>query len=697
MKRSIRDGVLRVVTAALVCAVALSVTVSTLTARRNVLDAREDQLQGTVSILGTQITAFIEENRRTVLAWRTGDGVYRFTEGERSSAISQQISRELLELRTLFPQFRTIHVLGTDGIVRASADVELIGELDLSDREYVRIAVQGTSNASDVAISRVTGEPFFAIAVPLVDQTAIVQGVLMVTVDLPSFNRRFVNTIHVGETGYAYLARRDGLVFSHPRDDLAMVLNVAEHPWGEAMMEGGREGILRYRFEGVPRIAAWARSETTGWLLVVTVEEADILAGLPVLVTRSVVAGVLVSAIAALILWYFLRRSLSGIGTVCQAIGDIAQGEADLTQRISYRSTDEIGDLVTTFNAFLQGQSDLITAIKTSAGETVEHRQSMERSATETAGTTDHIARTAAAVRADMTAMEHQIRDSEQRARVIHEGTEALAGEIHQQAEAVEQSTAAIEQMMASLRSVARIVQEKQEAAAQLYRQAGENETQLTTTSAQIGEVVDLVGKIGSITQVIGQLTAQTNLLAMNAAIEAAHAGDAGAGFAVVAEEIRNLASNSGASSREIRTLVKEIIARVETAGASTTRSVEAFRQLYEEIDRVSRAFSELSGTVEELTGGSNEILAAMHTLQDTSQNLNEKGAEMRDALGILSSTLSEAAQVSAKTAESMTGIDGNAGIARQAMAEMGEQLARVAATSNHLLEMVQAYRTEAT
>ena len=685
---------------ALIAVVALLVTVlanavvAALTARAELVDARHDQMTVLVDSLNAQIDTFVDQTRRAATAWREFSFAQEVVYNPQNAEAVAYANQELALLLSIYREFSTVHILNSRGIAIASGDASVVGTLDLSDRDYVRTALMGESNISEVGISRVTGQPFFAVAVPFVDDVSVVRGVMMVTTGLGAFSERVVADMRVGESGYAFLLNPAGLVIAHPRAEFIFEEDFSTTDFGQVMI-ANEHGTVEYSFEDVPKLAAFARNELTGWISAVTMDSAEIMSGVRMLLVRTVLVGLASAAFAIVILWFFIARSLSGVSHVAERMQEISVGQADLTNRIEIHSDDEIGALVDAFNRFVEGQRTLIANIKSAGAATVERRIEMESATEETASATAEISATSASVNKNTATMRDQISTAESRLAALTEGTATLDAQVQQQSGAVEQATASVEQMLASLRTVAQVVHDKHAAADKLYQNAGENEKTMTQTGSQIQEVVQLVGKIGQITKVIGQITAQTNMLAMNAAIEAAHAGDSGRGFAVVADEIRKLAEGSAKNSREINLILREVVAKIQATGHTTAGAVNAFNELYVEIRAVADAFEELSGTIQELSSGSDQILSAMHDLRGSSGTVLEAQTSMKSAVQQLGDSLASTADLIRQTAGAMNEIDSGTGEINQSMQHLRELVVEVAQSTDTLVEMVSAYRTE--
>lgn len=208
------------------------------------------------------------------------------------------------------------------------------------------------------------------------------------------------------------------------------------------------------------------------------------------------------------------------------------------------------------------------------------------------------------------------------------------------------ESSASINEMVASIQNVAGSAARRRSA---LEKLTGTTDSGMQRLDSLLGYISKIEGSIGSIQQmvaVINAIAGSTNLLSMNAAIEAAHAGDAGRGFAVVADEIRNLADTTGKNAKEISRQLKEVVQIIKTAAEESGTTKNAFEEIRGEIDSVIDAFNEISTATEELAEGGRQILEALQTLSTMSSQLKSGGSEIASAQKDL-----EALQVKTRTA----------------------------------------------
>ncbi len=300
----------------------------------------------------------------------------------------------------------------------------------------------------------------------------------------------------------------------------------------------------------------------------------------------------------------------------------------------------------------------------------------------ETLGSVARISGDAAGATVLAEALADQVANGASAMEQIQAAVESLVRHVRNQDGLVDQSAAAVEQMSASIESVAAVAQSKAVAADRLSTLTRDGTQKIEVVERVIHGVTDSVQSVGSLTGIINQIAAQTNLLAMNAAIEAAHAGAYGRGFAVVAGEIRSLAESTAKNAADIRRTLKELTGRIGEAQRAGTDAADAFRSIETETQSVSQAFREITVSTEELAAGTTEVVTATTDLRQLSAESLNNAEEMRIAAQEVATILAGARDASTETTGAMQSIRASAA----AVTTASGRITRLSVQSNQQL-----------
>lgn len=282
-------------------------------------------------------------------------------------------------------------------------------------------------------------------------------------------------------------------------------------------------------------------------------------------------------------------------------------------------------------------------------------------------------------VRSEAGNLHRQVDASGETVRGITSLIEALASQTHEQVAAVEESSAAVEEMLRSVERTAQVGREKQEQTGRLVRTAREAADQLEETTASFQRVGRTVERMREIVSVINTLAEQTNLLSMNAAIEAAHAGEHGRGFAVVAEEVRKLADESAQNLAHVYDAIDEIERVVGDSRENIGETVRVFERVFDEVETSGKDLQEIVDATESVAAGGAEIRLAVRQLSDAALRIDAAGHDlgnMRDAI------VSSVRQVFGSTTtieQRLEDVDGSLSRISEALRRLGDVSDRLA------------------
>lgn len=402
--------------------------------------------------------------------------------------------------------------------------------------------------------------------------------------------------------------------------------------------------------------------------------------------------GILILAISVF-MWLVLRLVMRPLDDYIHKFELAATG--DLTVSSTINSQDEVGRLSQHFNKLMGNMSGIVRGIKEITVSTNEMSQDLASSSEETAAAVVEIRTNTDHMKDKIKTLDSEVNASKQNADTVKEFIEKVHDLIGSQSESISQSSAAIEEMTASIKSIANISTEKTQIVTELEETSLSGEEEMQETLLVIKKVAQSAGLIKEMIEVIDSISDKTNLLAMNAAIEAAHAGEAGKGFAVVADEIRNLAETSGESAREISDSLEEVIENIQVSEQSTVKTADLFEAMLSKVKNVAESMKELEASTQELSAGSTQVLQALSDLTQLSDQVKGSSDDMDRQVGNIAQSLDRLSAFSADAANGMDEISYGIGEIHEAAQSISESGGKNQENVQTLEEMISRFRVE--
>ena len=365
------------------------------------------------------------------------------------------------------------------------------------------------------------------------------------------------------------------------------------------------------------------------WAILIASSEDYILTEVEQMTRFTVILAAIAILAVAVVVYFVLSGVTKPIGNVAETLKDIAQGEGDLTRKITVSSRDEVGDLATFFNQTLEKIKNMVIAIRNQSGNLSDIGSDLASNMTETAAAINEITANIQSIKTRVINQSASVTETNATMEQLTMNINKLDEHVEDQSSNVSQASAAIEEMVANTRSVTETLVKNSANVKTLMESSEVGRTGLQDVASDIQEIARDSEGLQEINAVMENIASQTNLLSMNAAIEAAHAGEAGKGFAVVADEIRKLAENSSEQSKTISTVLKKITGSIEKITKSTANVLGKFEAIDTSVNTVSEQEENIRNAMEEQGQGSKQILEGVSNVTEITRLVKGSSHEM--------------------------------------------------------------------
>lgn len=446
-----------------------------------------------------------------------------------------------------------------------------------------------------------------------------------------------VDNYKIGEKGYTFLADQEGRIQVHPNKKIksgTKLETLFNKEVKDSLLDKEKINIIQTSSQNGKFLAA-KFIPSLNWFVIIEIPTSEIFTPINNTSMQLVFMNIIVAILLIIIGLSVALKVASPIIRAAGMLGDIAAGDADLTKKMNVDTKDEVGELATSFNSFIGQLHSLITAIASNIKEVHHIANNLKTSSKST---------------------QHNTEEQQQSVDMIATAMNQMGATVQEIARNANETANAAKQSASETTSSQSIVNSSIEGINSLF-------SKMQIASEVIEKLAQDVGDISTVLEVIRGISEQTNLLALNAAIEAARAGEQGRGFAVVADEVRTLAQRTQESTEEINTMIQKLQGGAKDAVIAMDEGIETARSSVEHADKAGASLESITTAIGMITDLSIQVATATEEQSSVVEELNShilNIKNMSDSTAIESKNINDQCQTLSDSSTELSNMVGS-------------------------------------
>ncbi len=604
--------------------------------------------------------------------------IYNYTQEAKTFSSNTHNGKSEQEILALFdsmtkthPEFEVIY-MGLQWGSHVSTNRKVSSGYDPRTRPWYKAAEAsgGKTIITDAYVS-INGKPTITFARMVHSAAGDVIGCVGIDVSLADLTS-IISGIRVGEAGYCMLFQNNGLILADPKHSDFNFNNVRDTGLAAfSVIEKLENNSALVDLDGGKCRAYNFSLPSYNWKLCVIVKQNEILSLFYSMLKNMIFISLILFAVCFVIV-YLLSRSLKAyFKRVSGVFEKIASG--DLTGRLEVKRNDEIGSVIVNLNKALENNRSMVSALKSEAERMDAVSSTLSSNMEETSATVRQINGTVTSVKEKAISQAAGVTETSATVEQITGRLTRLFSDIETQSMHIESSVDSVTRIVNDTSEITKTLEESNELIKNVYAQTKVGKDGAKAANEVVAQISEKSTALFEASQIIQNIAGQTNLLAMNAAIEAAHAGESGKGFAVVASEIRKLAEESNAQGKQIGLVIKEtseIIYRLTEMGQKAEQS---FVGVYDSVSQISEKEDSIVQAMRGQDTNGKNIIESMKKIHDITSEVKAGASEMLAGGKQIAIEMQKLSEITRDTTGSMNEIASGAGQITYAVEEVNE------------------------